>query len=451
MSFDESYIENLKERIRNTPYDNLQENVYVCFANGCLLLTSFLQKKGEPGWASQLINEKGESILSAKEQETIETLFASAPWIWDMLSSVKQKGGAEVPQLTTATSFVKSLIPNELTGNDVSLDKMFQAFLHKTNELDDYWARFARESPGFARVLNQDEWINTEVQGIPIKFPVSRKPVVYFLIALIDSFRLSAALVGSPNYILTLIVLIEELITGQWRQMIMTSVGFISPTGVALGVIFKYLINTWLLLNPTLRDQILKDAYKGTKSLMIGFILWAASTLPPMVVKVPVEMAISKLREMAEGMEGQIKAIEEEGSKALAPLGKKLLFTDADFSKISKISLEDIQNLQTLAQWDFINCTSEFQAIVTPLSEFPPSRLLLELLGVPVTVEDKLEVCRMPEPYPSITQTVQQKLTPQVVNEKKINVKGGAYKKTLRAQKTKSKRQTRHVKVTKLT
>ncbi len=149
-----------------------------------------------------------------------------------------------------------------------------------------------------------------------------------------------------------------------------------------------------------------------------------------------------------------------------------MVFTQADFSKISEISLEDIQNLQTLAQWDFINCTAEFQAILEPLKEFPPFRLLIELLGVPVTTQQKLEVCRIPEPYPSITQTVQQKLTPSVVNvetksneknvesteesampaapnEKNITVKGGA--KTRHASKTKGKRATRRVKVTKLT
>ena len=125
----EEQIYNLKERIRKMPYDDLEEKVYVCFANGCLLLTSFLQKKGQSGWASELISDTGEPILSQKEQESVEAIFASAPWIWDMLATVKQKGGGEnIPQLQPASKLVEA---TSLTGNDVSMDKMFNSFLNK--------------------------------------------------------------------------------------------------------------------------------------------------------------------------------------------------------------------------------------------------------------------------------------------------------------------------------
>lgn len=447
----EEQINSLKEQIRNMPYDDLQEKVYICFANGCLLLTSFLQKKGQPGWAAELVNETGESILTHKEQQTVEALFASAPWIWDMLATVKQKGGSNTPQLQPGSKLVEA---TSLTGDDVSLDKMFEAFLKKTDEMDDYWTKFARNSPGFSKLLNQDSIVNVDFQGVPMKIPIPRKPIVLFLIALIDSFRLSAALAGFQSYLLTILVLIEELVTGQWRQMLMTAAGFISPTGTAIGVIFKYMINAWMLINPNLRDEILRDAYKGSKSLLIGFLLWATTTFTPMVIKTPIQMALGQMRDMMKGMEDKLKTIEEEGSKKLAPLGKRLVFTQADFSKISEISLEDIQNLQTLAQWDFINCSAEFQAIMTPLRESPPFRLLLELIGVPVTSEEKFEVCKIPEPYPSITQTIQDKLKPSIVdmeqNEKNITVKGGAKTRHTLKTKGKGKRTTRRVKVTKL-
>jgi hypothetical protein len=163
------------------------------------------------------------------------------------------------------------------------------------------------------------------------------------------------------------------------------------------------------------------------------------------MIKAPIEMALSELREMAAGLQDKIKTIEEEGNKQLAGQGKKLVFSDADFSKISKISLEDIQNLQSFAQWDFVNCTSEFQGIITPLKEFPPTRLVIEMLGIPVTAEDKLAVCRMPEPYPSIRQTVEEKLQPKV-----INIKGGFRNKSFRTKQKSGKRSTRRVKVNKV-
>ena len=62
----------LKEVIRDTPYDVLQQRVYMCFANGCLLLTSFLKSKGEKGWAGKLLDDADQPMLSFKEQSLLE-------------------------------------------------------------------------------------------------------------------------------------------------------------------------------------------------------------------------------------------------------------------------------------------------------------------------------------------------------------------------------------------
>ena len=44
-----SYVDRLKKLATDTSPDELQENLYVFFANGCLLLTSFLQEDGKEG------------------------------------------------------------------------------------------------------------------------------------------------------------------------------------------------------------------------------------------------------------------------------------------------------------------------------------------------------------------------------------------------------------------
>ena len=142
-------------------------------------------------------------------------------------------------------------------------------------------------APDQVQPTPQTPQVPTPVQEQQVPVPVPRKPVVMLLVALIDSFRISAALAGYKNSLLTLLVLFQELVTGQWRQMIMTAVGLISPMGVAVGVVGKYIINAWMLINPTLRDELLRDMYKGSKSFLIGFLLWATSNLPPAVVKIP--------------------------------------------------------------------------------------------------------------------------------------------------------------------
>jgi hypothetical protein len=414
----------LKEVIRDTPYAVLQQRVYMCFANGCLLLTSFLKSKGERGWAGKLLDEAGQPMLSSKEQKVLEDTFEKAPWLWNMLSTVgkennNQEGGAlKVPQLSATGSLagkVPGLPSTSLTGDDVSLDKLFQKFLDWTNKMDDFWTEFQSGPAGPVKMFMEGDQIVTIPMSPPIPVPVPRKPIAMLLVALIDSFRLSGALAGYKNTLLTLLVLLEEIATGQWRQMIMTAVGLLSPAGVAFGVIGKYIINAWMLINPTLRDDLLRDVYKGGKSFFIGFLLWAASTLPPAVVKVPVEKALEKMRELIAGLDDKVKELEEQGSKVLRPVGKELKLGRLDLDAVSKISLADIQNLQALAQWNLIMCTSEFQEIMKPLLDEPIFRLIIELLGIPTTPDDKFKVCGA-EPYLSVADRVKEVLTPQIVN-----------------------------------
>ena len=419
-------INELKQIIRKTPPDLLQNTLYACVSNTCTLLTSFLQMKGAKGWSSRLIDSAGDPMLSKDDQEKIEKAFDSSPWILDFLESFQskdsemiQKGGASIPGVpdlssSSGASFVGSVLDNPLTGDDVSLDAGFEKFLQKTTEIDEYWNTFAYNAPGVAKLIDRDIIVTIPFTP-PIPVPVPLKPIIQFVVVILDSIRLSSALMGSKSQYLTLLIAIEEFLTGQWRQMILTAAGFISPSGVALGVIFKYLVNAWMLVNPTLRDTILKDLYKGSKSLFLGFLLWLASTLPPATVKLPLEEGFRKIRELVSDLDTKVKEIETQASVTLAPVGKKLKFRDLDLDILSKISLQDIQNLQALAQWKLITCSQEFDDILLPLSQNPIFRLILELLGVPVTPKDKFEACGAP-PLKSISDVVKESFTPQIVD-----------------------------------
>jgi len=415
-------IDSLKEVIRKTPAELLQERVYTCIANGCILLTAYKQQKGAPGWSSKLHTDGDEPMLTKDQQRQIEDIFQKAPWLLDMLDErgAAQTGGAappfKIPTLKVPGSeFVKKVeLPSSqgLNGDDVSLDLAFESFLKKSDEMDDYWGKFAYESPGFAKLLNSDLIIPpTPITPFPI--PISKKLIAGFLILLLDSLRLSYSLTGRKSNLLTLVVLMEEIVTGQWRQMLLTSAGFISPSGVAIGVIFKYIVNTWMLISPDLRTQIAKDMYKGSKSIFIGFLLWAATTLPPHTLLVPVEEALDKARSMIEGLDSKLDRLAERGSAALAPYGKRMDFKGFDLSKLTKISMNDIQNLQALAQWNMIVCTSDFQEIIVPLQQNPIFRLIIEMMNIPTTPSDKYALCGA-EPYKPISDVIEGGLEPVI-------------------------------------
>jgi hypothetical protein len=175
---------------------------------------------------------------------------------------------------------------------------------------------------------------------------------------------------------------------------------------MAIGIFFKYIVNGWMLINPSLRNDIFRDFYKGTKSLVIGFFLWLASILPPQAIKAPIEATLETLREKAKGIQEYLKEIEEGGSSVLSAQGKKLDFSQLNIDILTKLSLDDIQNFQSLAQWDLIVCSNEFEQILNTIKQEPILRFVVELLGVPTTEEEQIRVCKRKGPYPPIKDVV---------------------------------------------
>jgi len=409
----DSMAESIKNIIREMPPDMIHERFYSVFSNICLLLVGYMNANGEKGWSSRLHTSTGQEMLSKKEQDAIEGSFASAPWLLTMLKdvrgSVKQKGGSKDFMSGSFIDKQSSFAVPTLSPEDMSLDAMFEKFLTKVSEIDAYWSEFATKTPGFAKKINEMPDIITPPiipLGIP-PIPISPKLIVTVLITLIDSIRLSLALTsaGGPTVriALTLLVLIEELATGQWRQMIFTSVGLFTNSGLALSIILKYVVNALMLINPELRTALAKDVYKSTKSLMIGFLLWAATTLPPNLTKRVIRKSFDSIQEVIGKLQDKQAAIEAKANETLAPKGYRMRLAGLDLTKISAITIEDIQNLQVLATWPLIMCTQEIQEILKPLIAVPISRLLVELLGIPTTVSDKFTVCGA-EPYNTLTQ-----------------------------------------------
>jgi hypothetical protein len=404
-------IDDLKTLIRETPPELIQERVYTCFANGCILLTAYLQTNGKPGWSSMLVDGE-QPILNSKEQSSLEKTVANAPWLLDILKDPQPQKGGAIPAIDTHSILAKSIGETSLTGDDVSMDLMLEKFIQKTADMDTFWSNIKHSRlSAVTKLMNSDIYVPTPSGPIPV--PV--KPVVYFLIMLLDSFRLSQALMGNTNMPLTLIVLMEELVTGQWRQAILTAAGFISPSGVAAGVIAKYFVNAWVLINPEIRTLLIKDTFKGSKSLFIGFILWCATVLPPEFIRSQMQEAIEKVRGMVASFDEKVAQLEAKGSEALKPVGKKVEFKAIDLDNLKRISMEDIQNLQVLAQWPLLICTKEYQEIQGPLEKDPFFRLILELFNVPVLSDDKFQTCKAG--FKEMDQVIAESLDPSVVDD----------------------------------
>jgi hypothetical protein len=187
-------IGKLEKSIRTSDYDTLQNQVYICFANGCILLTSFLQLQGQPGWSAELRDAEGQSVLTEEEQQAIESAFAKAGWLLPFFSDTKeQQGGAmsfKLPTMAPGGDFLKKS-GLQFTGEDVSLDRMMQGFLKKTQELDEFWSYFGKKDPGLSKTFTEGD-IRIPTPNPLITIPIPKKPLVQLLVTIIDAFRLSA-------------------------------------------------------------------------------------------------------------------------------------------------------------------------------------------------------------------------------------------------------------------
>ena len=423
-------INHLKGVIRKTPAELLQERVYVCVANSCILLTAYKRENGAKGWCSNVYNSSGEPLFTSKEQLVIEEGFTKAPWLLDMLNEELKKkhesseanrnliqvggSGSWMPSLKTMGSqMIKSVDATSFTEEDVGLDAMLEGFIKKIDSVDNFWDQIAYQSPGFLKFMNDHQDMNFMGNRIPVK------PILNLLMIVLDSILLSVSLtpLKSTRFtkILNFVVFMEELLTGQWRQMLFTSIGFFSPSGIAFGVIAKYIVNAWMFVSPELRTQLFKDVLKGGKSALLGFLLWASVALPADAVRASTEESLAKIRETVEALDDKMEELQEEGSAALAPYGKKIEFSGIDLTNLRKISFQDIQNLQSLAQWDILVCSKEFQDIMVGIEGNPIFRFIIELLNIPTMDDDKAQKCKTLDFRP-IKELVETALTPDVID-----------------------------------
>ncbi len=121
--------------------------------------------------------------------------------------------------------------------------------------------------------------------------------------------------------------------------------------------------------------------------------MWGFVTFAPDPIKTGVlETGLAQVRGLAESLETQIETLKSAANPVLEASGYELR-VKLDIDTLKKISLDDIQNLQTLATWGQFICASEVQAVLQPLYTDPIFRVIVELMGIPASKEDLQGVC----------------------------------------------------------
>ena len=362
----DEFFTNLNDYIRKKEnFELIQANLYTCLSVFCIVFVSFLQAEGEKGWSSKILDSKGNQAFSPETQELLEQNFKKATWLLPVLKGSlyeEQYGGGLLLE----------------TVEDTSLDEMFEAFTKKIKEQEIFWSSFSKVDPGIST------WVSGDTENI-------RKPILTLLLTLLDMLRMSASLTGQETFTYSLLQWINGLVTGEWRKTTVHFSYYLSPSGTAATILFKYLLHAWMVIHPLLRNQIVKDMYRGTKAVVIGFLIWCITNIPSDSIRQPIDKAIDRLRLLLQDKSIEVETFKRKAAEAGIELPE---LTAESLSK--NLTINDFHSIQILARSPKVLCSTEFQSILLPLKADPMFRLLLELSDIPMLDTEKYEICGLP-------------------------------------------------------
>ena len=376
-----------------------QNDLYDAFNGMSQILLTFRQHGGINGWSKNLIDSQGADIYSNEEQQALEASFRSlSPFIDPVFLDKGQKGGAgSLLASTNPCALISYDNPfGPINPDDISIDKAYKRLTSYIDELDEKNRILARTIGPF-RFINElkvDPKVPLPPPLPPLTIPA--RAIVPAILTALELLRLLVSFGPFSNDLLrkisSLVLAAGDLANGSWKNALLTAVGVFGSTPLLLGIIGKILNNTFELMSPEVRVALRDQAFRGAKSAFIGFWLFMFSILAPDFVRGIVNQSLEQLKKPLEEFNEKIGAMEAKVQGQLTPMGLHAEFQRLPLDMLP--SLEDIQNIQTLAARPEIYCSPEFQAVLDPLMNLVPIRLALELMGVPSQEDDKAAACK---------------------------------------------------------
>ena len=270
-------------------------------------------------------------------------------------------------------------------------DDVVQTIMDRMDAVDQMSRRYAREY-GLLKMLNdvdQGKRQNFKTPVIPeiglvAPIPISPRLVIVFAYSLLEIARvLVSGAVPSLRSdllrkVLSLILGTTDLLFGRWKQAILSYSGFFSPNILYSSLILKMALDTFYLLSPEIRKEVIFTTIDSFKSLIIGLIITSFQTVAPAPIRARIEASLKSFNDSIENINAQLTAA------GLAPLPPDLHF-----------SFGNLNNLQVLIRKPEIICSKEMENIVNIFSKDAPSlNFALQLLGYPTDSGRRREICR---------------------------------------------------------
>jgi hypothetical protein len=388
-------IKNTKQTFLN---EGSQKYLYDAYNGISNVLLTYRQHGGSPNWSQNLVDTTGVPVYSTDEQRQIEASFKGLSPFLDPILLNSQKGGGN-DYLNPGTGS-KDLLQYDnpfgtINPDDISIDRAYNKVTSYIEELDEK-NRILAKTLGPFRLINEMK-VDPRIP-LPPPFPplpIPARSIVPGIMIFLELLRLMVTFGPFRSDFLrkinSLVLAMADLANGSWKNAVLTGVGVFGSTPMMIGIIGKLLNNTFELMSPQVRASLSKEVFKGTKSVFIGFWLYMFSILAPDAVRNIVNASLEGLEKPLEEFNKKIGSLENKLQSQLGPSGLQVHFQRLPLEMLP--SLDDIQNIQILAQRPEIYCSPEFQQVLDPLMKLVPIRLALELMNIPTQDDDKTAAC----------------------------------------------------------
>jgi hypothetical protein len=420
-------IEDLSKTIEVAWVTNPQSarsGFYFLMDNVTKLISGYLHAPaGTYDWLDDFKYSDG-ALLTAEEKEAIKKAIESNKELLESMRNTPatQSGGDSDPGFKVTGS---SILQTPKLPFDISLDRGFEKVNKYFNDVD-------KQVQEITSQIGPTAFISKLVADprIPLPFPpgilqVPKYSILPIISVMLETMR--TMLILSPidftisRKLLSITQAIYEFSIGNWRQAILTFMSFFGQSIGLMTTIGKFALNAWLFVEPSLRSKIGLMMFRGTKSMIVSFMIWLFHVFAPDMFWIPISQFIATLDDQLKATEGQVASLEQQLTSYLQGIGysevQVKLPTIEEIIAGSKggsfrLSYDDLQNVQRLLAMPEIYCSKEGQAALAPLMD-TPLRIILELMNIPTTTDTITGECKVPslDKLPSMSEVIAKTIT----------------------------------------
>jgi len=415
-------LDDLKKQINSIFLEkDFFKNLYFSITGITGIVKAIHQTNGD-NWTAHAIYDDGTLLFPTIEQQQRFTEIFQ-PYIIPIISFLKAdriQGGAEepgepvvpivpvvpvvpgnqvVPVVPGNSQTPPKCVPEPEKDTVIGPDEIFSKAVHTINNINSSAHEFANKYGilHYQREYEKDgdvpmipEALVTAISGLTgpsalatraflsnIKLPI--RTIVFLIHVALETARISISVTGSEygRKILSVIVSLVELLKGDWKQALLTFIGYYGMTPLLVGQAIKIFMYLFELLSPHLRENIIYGTISVPKSLLIGILLTIFKITAPFEIRTSVMESFEKIR-MANMKIN--KVLEETGVEPRSDY----------FSP----TFDDLNNLQSLISGDqaYI-CSCEFEKFIEPLRKSSIVYIIVELLGIPISEDFRRVTC----------------------------------------------------------